>query len=130
MRQLVRYAAVGIATNVSGYAVYLLVTWAGMEPKVAMTSLYLMGAVASFFANRRWTFSHEGSIAAGGVRFGIAHLLGYLVNLGLLMIFVDRLGFPHQAVQAAAIVIVALLLFALFKWFVFSASHDQRGVAP
>jgi putative flippase GtrA len=129
MRQLVRYAVIGLATNVSGYTVYLLVTWAGIEPKVAMTSLYLIGAIASFFANRRWTFSHQGSIAAGGIRFGIAHLLGYLLNLGLLLVFVDRLGFPHQAVQAVAIVLVALFLFALFRWFVFP-TRDDRRVAP
>jgi putative flippase GtrA len=127
LKQLVRYAVVGIATNLAGYAVYLLVTWAGVEPKLAMTCLYALGATVSFLGNRSWTFAHRGNIATGAVRFAIAHLLGYLLNLTLLVVFVDRLGFPHQLVQGAAILIVALFLFALFRAFVFPGGRRPAG---
>lgn len=127
MKRLVRYAVVGIATNLAGYAVYLLVTWAGVEPKIAMTCLYAVGAAVSFVGNRNWTFGHRGSITAGAVRFAIAHLLGYLLNLSLLVIFVDRLGLPHQLVQGVAILVVALFLFVLFRAFVFPAGRRPAG---
>jgi putative flippase GtrA len=128
VKQLVRYAVVGLASNVSGYLAYLLITWLGVGPKLAMTCLYLLGATVSFVGNRRWTFSHEGSIGASAARFAIAHALGYLLNLSILLAFVDHLGFPHQAVQAVAIVVVALFLFVLFRLFVFPA--QRRPATP
>jgi len=127
MRQLVRYAVVGIATNLAGYAVYLLVTWTGVEPKLAMTCLYAVGATASFLGNRSWTFGHRGNVAAGAARFALAQLAGYLINLALLVVFSDHLGFPHQAVQGAAIIVVALFLFAAFRLFVFPAAGRRAG---
>ena len=49
-------------------------------------------------------------------------------NLALLVLFVDWLGFPHQIIQAGAIVVVALWLFVLSRYFVFaSPAADQRG---
>lgn len=130
MKQLVRYAVVGIASNLAGYLVYLLVTWLGVGPKVTMTCLYGLGATVSFIGNRRWTFDHRGNLAAGAVRFAIAHLLGYLLNLSLLVVFVDHLGFPHQLVQAIAIFVVAGFLFVLFRWFVFPPARETPAAAP
>jgi putative flippase GtrA len=127
VKQLARYAVVGIATNLAGYLAYLLITWLGVGPKVAMTCLYLVGASASFLGNRRWTFSHRGHIGRNAVRFALAHGLGYLLNLAILVVFVDHLGLPHQLVQVAAIFAVALFLFALFRLFVFPA---RSAVAP
>jgi len=49
------------------------------------------------------------------------HPIGYLANLALLYVFTDRLGYPHQVVQAAAIFVVAGILFLLFRFFVFPA---------
>jgi putative flippase GtrA len=119
MRQFIKYAVVGLATNVAGYLLYLLVTYLGAAPKVAMTVLYLLGAIAGFYGNRVWTFSHQGRISASFLKYMATHCVGYLINLSLLTVLVDRLGWPHQGVQAFAIVVVALFLFMMFKWFVF-----------
>ena len=129
MRQLVRYAAVGLASNLAGYLVYLMVTWSGVAPKLAMTALYFLGATLSYLGNRRWTFAHQGNASASVARFAIAHLLGYLLNLGILIVFVDRLGYPHQWVQGTAIFVVAFFLFVLFRFFVFPhESNLYRGL--
>ena len=124
-----RYAVVGASSNLAGYLIYLAITWLGVEPKAAMTALYLVGATVSFAGNRYWTFSHKGNAAASLVRFGIAHVLGYLLNLTLLVIFVDRLGYPHQWVQAVAIFVVAFFLFVAFRLFVFPSVAKAPGGA-
>jgi putative flippase GtrA len=116
--QLARYGLVGLASNLSGYLVYVLITYWGSEPKRTMTLLYIVGASIGYFGNRQWTFAHKGGLGAGG-RYLIAHLLGYLINLLLLLTFVDRLGYSHQWVQAVAIFVVAGFLFLAFKYFVF-----------
>ena len=50
----------------------------------------------------------------------VLHLPGYLLNMSILIVIVDRVGLPHQAVQAVAIVIVAVFLFFLMERFVFA----------
>ncbi|MCU1762152.1 GtrA family protein [Pseudomonas sp. 14P_8.1_Bac3] len=119
--QLLRYAVVGLISNSCGYALYLLLTEFGTTPKVTMSTIYACGALIGFFGNRKLTFSHEGGLLGSGSRFVIAQLGGYAINFLLLDVLVDRLGYPHQWVQASAIVIVAIYLFVTLKFFVFKA---------
>lgn len=120
-RQLIKYSCVGVLSNTAGYLIYLLLTYFGTQPKLAMTVLYATGATFGFFGNRNVTFSHSDRIIGPGVRYVLAHTFGYLLNLAILAVFVDRLGFSHQVVQAAAIVLVAAFLFIAFKFFVFKS---------
>ena len=119
MRQLIRYGLVGIVNNLTIYGVYLLITQQGVEPKIAMTLTYILGMTIGFIGNRKWTFSHRGNFFGTLTRYLFAHLLGFLLNFALLLTFVDYLGFPHQWIQAMAIVVVAVFLFIMFKYFVF-----------
>jgi putative flippase GtrA len=100
--------------------VYLLVTNLGATPKITMTLLYGVGAAIGFMGNRKLTFAHKGSLLGSGVRYIIAHCFGYLINLAILIVLVDKLGYPHQLVQAIAILVVAAFLFMVFKFFVFT----------
>lgn len=119
MSQFSRYAIVGVLSNASGYFAYLLVTWAGLDPKISMSMLYCIGATIGYYGNRQWAFSYRGGVASSAARYAMAHLVGYCINLLLLITLVDKLGYPHQWVQAAAVVVVASVLFILFRLFVF-----------
>lgn len=119
MLQLISYGLVGSVSNVTIYFVYLLITYLGIEPKTAMTFVYIIGASIGFIGNRNWTFAHRGDFSSAVLRYMLAHLLGYLVNFYILYTFVDRFNYDHQWVQALAIIIVAGFLFTVFKYFVF-----------
>jgi len=127
MQQLIRYGLVGLASNAAIYLVYLFLTYLGMEAKSAMTLVYLIGASIGFVGNRNWTFAHRGGTSSAALRFVLAHVLGYMLNFLILYAFVDRLGYAHQGVQAAAIIIVAGFLFVTFKYFVF---NEKNGASP
>jgi putative flippase GtrA len=120
--QLFRYGLVGVASNVAGYMVYLLITHFGIQPKIAISFLYPIGAFIGFWGNRKLTFAHKGSLLGTGFRYMLAHGFGYFINLAILIVMVDKLGYPHQWVQAVAIFIVAAFLFLAFKFFVFRKS--------
>jgi putative flippase GtrA len=126
--QLLSYAFVGVASNVAGYLVYLLVTYIGLGPKLTMTLLYVTGASIGFWGNRRITFRHEEKGIAVGVRYVLAHSVGYLINFALLYMLVDRMGYAHQIAQAFAIFVVAGFLFVAFKFFVFPGAMSQPEV--
>jgi putative flippase GtrA len=117
--QVVRYGVVGVLNNLLGYLIYLLVTWVWLDPKVAVTLMYPIGAVTAYFGHARYSFAYNGRISHGIIRYAIAHLIGYGANIGMLYVFADRLGYPHQLVQAVAIVAVAGILYLLYRYFAF-----------
>ena len=115
----------GAASNAAGYLLYLLVTHLGLAPKVAMTFLYSVGATAGFIGNRALTFSYKGGTIGSGLRYLIAYAIGYFMNLAILIVFVDMFGYPHQLVQAAAVLVVAAFLFVALKFFVFRTTKAR-----
>lgn len=117
--QFFRYGIVGLASNALLYISYLLLTAMGLEHKLAMTLLYVFGVFQTFVFNRRWTFNHTGAAHWALIRYISAYVFGYVLNLLVLMILVDRWGLPHQWVQGGAILLIALLLFLLQKYWVF-----------
>jgi len=117
--QIVRYVVLGISMNLIGYGLYLMMTWFGIDPKVAMTIGYAIGLAVSFLGNKKWTFSHEGQLSITAYRFLLMHLSGYLFNLGCLYVFVDIYEKPHYIVQLSAMGILAVYFFIMLKFFVF-----------
>ena len=120
MTQLVRYGLVGVASNGVAYAVYLLITAGGITPALAAGLVYVVAATVGFLGNRRLTFEHEGNAWSAGLRYLVAHAVGLALNLGIIFVMVDGWGYPHPAVQAFAIVVVAGYLFVALKYFVFA----------
>jgi len=121
--QVIRFALVGIFNNLLGYFVYLVVTWLWIEPKVAVTLFYPLGALMGFLGQSRFAFSYRGSFYTGISRYVLAHLAGYCLNIFLLWYFSDILGIPHQLIQLIAIFVVASFLFLLMKYYVFAERH-------
>ena len=127
LRQLFSYGMIGLLANFLGYALYFFLTYLWSSPKVTMTLLYSIGALIGFFANRRFTFCHDGRIGVAGMQYVFAQLLGYLLNLSSLVLFVDWLGFAHQLVQGVSIFVVAIFLFVSLRFFVFAHQLPENG---
>ncbi len=111
---------VGVISNAVLFLLYLVLTQAGIGHKVAMSVLYLMGVVQTFVYNRNWSFRHGGRVSRSFIRYLLLYGLGYLLNLAVLMVFVDSLRFAHQWVQGSMILVLAVLLFLGQKYWVFS----------
>lgn len=92
MQRFFTYALIGVLTNVLGYAIYLYLTCLWDAPKLTMTALYFVGVSTGFLVNRRFTFQHDASIGVTGVRYLLVEVVGYLINLVLIVLFVDWLG--------------------------------------
>lgn len=128
MRQLIRYGLVGVVSNLINYFIYLFITYLGVEPKTAMTFVYIIGASIGFVGHRNWSFTHKGALLGSGTRYFIAHFFGFLINFIILLTLVDKLGYSHQWVQAGAMIVVAGFLFLTFKYFVFpKAGSSSEG---
>lgn len=130
LRQVARYATLGITTNLAGYLLFLWVTQLGAEPKLAMSILYLVGASASFVGNRSWTFANSGPVFPAAMKFVGTHLCGWALNYAILYALSDCLGYPHQVVQAFAIVIVAGFVFMCFRFIIFDGKAVSGTRTP
>jgi len=126
--QLTRYAVVGLASNALGYLLYLFITTLGMGHKTAMTLLYIVGVLQTFFFNKRWSFNHNGATHTALIRYIIAYAFGYVLNLVTLVVLVDHWGLPHQWVQGVMIFVLAGMLFLLQRYWVFASKPERAGV--
>jgi len=120
MLQLIRYGLVGVVSNVVIYFVYLLLTYLGVEPKTAMTLVFIIGASIGFIGNRKWTFAHQGDSSSAALRFLAAYAMAYMLNFFCMWVAVDRMGIPHYLVQAVNIMVIAALLFLAQKYWIFA----------
>lgn len=122
LRQLAKYGFVGLLSNGILYVAYLLLTSFGMGHKTALTLLFAIGVTQTFLINKRWTFAHGGSSPVVYVRYWVAYGIGYVINIVLLILLVDVLGYKHQIIQALLVFCIAILIFLLQKFWVFRDS--------
>lgn len=121
IRQLIRYGVVGVLNNLLGYGIYLAITFCGLDPKLAISLLYPIGATTAYFGHSKYSFAYNKKGISGPLRYIIAHAISYGANLLMLYVFWQEAGWPHQLVQGAAIFVCAGILFVLFKYFVFAS---------
>ncbi|SRR6266540_2029093 len=117
--EVLRFGVVGLASNALLYLLYLAATAVGIEPKVAMSLLYIIGVLQTFILNKQWTFRHEGHVRRTAIRYWAAYATLYVANIVLLIVFVDIAGLDHRVVQGILILVIGLVLFALQKYWVF-----------
>lgn len=124
------YVAVRASVNGVGYLTYLVLTWFGLSPRLAVTVVLPVSLLAAFQVHRRVTFGGGGRDRAAGLRFLAVSLTGYALNIALLSVLVDGAGVPHQVAQLFFIGVTALVLFQLMQRVVFSnPTPDAAGPA-
>ena len=115
----IRFGVVGVTSNLVLYLLYLGLTYFGLGHKFSMSLLYIFGALQTFVLNKKWTFSHHGYLSVTFVRYISLYAGGYFINLGVLIVMVDRLGYSHEWVQGMTVLMVAVLLFFMQRAWVF-----------
>lgn len=123
--EFIRYVLVGLASNAVIYCFYLILTHFGMGPKTAMSLLYCVGVLQTFVFNKQWSFRFHGAATLALMRYATAYLIGYAIQLFSLMVLVDQMGLPHQWVMGSLILIMAVFLFVVQKFWVFRQDADH-----
>lgn len=121
MITFVRFLMVGIFNTIVGYAVILIALLAGGGDYAANALGYVVGLPVSFFMHRFWTFEDRSPpTVPQAVRFGVAAVIAYGTNVGV--IFIARsLGYVENPLaQALAIGTYAGIFFLLCRIAVFN----------
>lgn len=117
--ELVRYGINGLVLNGTLFSLYVGLVAAGVAPLLVAAVLYPTGVVLSYMVHRRMTFRSKARVVISGFRFLVTYGTGYLLNLALLWIQINRLDVGPILAQAVAIVVVAAFLFLAQKLWVF-----------
>jgi len=117
--QSLRFGIVGLVSNVALYLLYLLLAKVGIDPKLVVSILYVVGLSWTFVFNKRWSFLHRGDWGKTGVRYFSLYGGLYLTNILALILFVDLLELPHAFVQAGVVMVFIPIVFLLQRYWVF-----------
>lgn len=119
MKQLPRYAAVGVVATASHYALMVLAVEQSRWPAWLASGVgALLGAQVAFWGNRRFTFEHRGLLGPAWLRFHVTAGAGALLGMGLVALGV-RAGLHYLLAQAVATVVAMLATFAINRAWAF-----------
>lgn len=114
----------GALINGSGYLTFLLLLLAGVEHKLSASLTYLLGVLGSFWLNRKIVFGSTQSLRSGLFRLCLMLLAGYALNISMLYLGVDVLGYSARLIQLASIFCVSLFFYFVNKFYV-HRSHNK-----
>ena len=116
--EMIRFAIVGTLVTVIHYVVYWLLLLL-VNANIAWTAGYLAGFVVNHFLSAYYIF-REKTNAKNGAGFGIAHVVNYFLQMGLLNFFIWT-GMSAElapvGVYAVSIPVNFLLVRFVFKRF-------------
>jgi putative flippase GtrA len=124
--QLARYGVVGLVTNGALFGGYLALTSVGMSVLFAMTVMYLLGVMGSFYANGLWSFRSETNGLAEFWRYATVYACGYALNYSLLTALMRQARIHHSYAQAICIFAVAAFCFFAHRYWVFPGRGARK----
>ncbi|WP_367115071.1 GtrA family protein [Thiocapsa sp.] len=117
--QALRFGIVGLASNVLLYMLYLMLVNLGVDSKIVVTVLYVIGLSITFFFNKRWSFSHQGEWDISIKRYLLLYGCLYLTNIAVLWLFVDLLALSPAIIQAFVVLSFIPVVFLVQRYWVF-----------
>ena len=117
--EFLRYGVVGlIGTFLHTAVMILLVEKFRVNPFLASNIGFCFSLVVSFVLNVVWTFKAQFHVRPF-LRYTIISILGQLLNLVILYLFVNIVGFKYIVGHTVALVIVPIVNFILNKLWAF-----------
>ena len=116
LQEIIRFGIVGILATVIHYGIYWILQQY-INHNIAYTLGYGTSFICNFFLTAHFTFKKKATIKKG-IGFGLSHLCNYLIQLGLLNLFIYigiNKGLAPIFVFAIAIPINFLLVRFVFK---------------
>jgi len=122
--QLVRFALTGgLLTLLVAGGYWLLATFAGVQPMLALTLVFAAATGLGYVLHSRWSFrGHDAasSAAARTLRFLTVNMLGFFSNQAFVWLLVVHLGGPTWWPVLPILFVTPLLTFALNRQWVFA----------
>ena len=117
--QLFFFGLIGIGLNIISYLIFCILVYLEISYRVALSLVYISFLVINFFIYKKKIFHKRDNLKNSVVKYFGSHLLIYILNLFSLFLSVDIFKFSPFYSQFAIILILGLLMFYLYKYWVF-----------
>jgi putative flippase GtrA len=114
-----RYVGSGSLNTMSGFTVIFLLMWLGLSPFLANVAGYTVGFILGFVLTKKFVFRSNGNFVTESVRYLIAFVISFLVNLLVLRLSLGAMKLHVVAAQVVAAGSYTLLMYLLTRFFVF-----------
>jgi len=116
-----RYMGSGAFNTLVGFSVMFALMWVGVSPFIANIAGYAVGFVCGFILSKKIVFRSNGSFVSESIRYLIAFLLAFFLNLAVLHVLLNEIGFSVVLAQLGAAACYTGSMYILTRLYVFSA---------
>jgi len=117
--QLVRYGIVGMLVNGGAWLAFVAMVGMGLHHQVAAALMFALAVLVSYGLNRVWTFGFQGDLGRTFGSYLVVYFVAWILDVMVLWIGVDVMGWSHALVQGGAILGIAGLIFLGQRYWVF-----------
>ena len=123
---VIRFVLVGISNTAVGLGViYFALRVLEWNDTASNAVGYAVGFAWSFLWNRSWTFRQSGAALGSLVRYVGVCVVGYLVNLAVMIVLLRRMGAGHYLPQVVAMCAYTAVTYIGSRFFAFPRSADR-----
>jgi putative flippase GtrA len=115
--QFISYNIVGIANTIVGFSIIFLLMFSGVSAALSNVIGYAIGAVLSYYLNKKYTFKSTDKSKMQAVKFFLVLGVSYVLNFLTLQWLLGFLN-PYLA-QLFSAIVYTLSSFLLAKFIVF-----------
>ena len=121
MREFFKFFVTGGSATAAHYVVFwLCIAVAAMDATTSSAIGYLFGSVVSYLLNYYYTFDSRRSHRTAVLLFYVMVSIGFLINIGIMHVFVKELSLNPWLAQICATGLTLVFNFVVSKFFVFS----------
>ena len=124
--ELTRFGVLGLKANAIYFALYLLLTIAGVHPVLAVIAVFSFGAIYSFWLNKTLVFRNAEVPGHQFIRYLCLYAVVGAINVAALHVAITDLGINHVLAQGVLVCVLALLLFLVQKHLIFRAAEARH----
>lgn len=114
-----RYLGAGSVNTLVGFAVIFLLMWLGLSAIAANVAGYAVGFVLGFVLSKKMVFRSDGHFVVESLRYLLAFITSFIVNLLVLYASLDALGQSRLLAQIVAAASYTMMMYLLTRLFVF-----------
>lgn len=122
-QELLSYLFFGVLTTVVNYVSYLLLAPFFGTTTIPTAIAWVLSVAFAYLTNRRWVFRSQAKGAAAILREAGslvgARLISGVIDVGIMWVFADRLGFNDKLVKLASNVFVVIFNYIASKLIIF-----------
>jgi putative flippase GtrA len=132
-QEIINYLIFGVLTTIVSLATYYILTVTILDPKVAL-ELQIANVISwiaavnfAYFSNRKWVFKNKNkaSLSEAG-KFYLARVSTLLVDMGLMFIFVTKMGVNDKIMKIIVQVVITVLNYVFSKFIVFKEKKNEN----